>query len=117
MKELEWLKEEIKTEAFRNARKKIVICHFPIVKNEKQGHGMQFMAEHFGPVLKAAGIDLMISGHLHTNAFHEAGKSGFNYPVLVNSDVSFVEVEADARVIKAVVKDVNGKIIQTYIID
>lgn len=78
---------------------------------------MQFMAEKFGPVLETAGIDLLISGHLHINDFYEAGRSGFNYPVLVNSNVSFVEVEADTMEIKAAVKDVYGKIIHSYVID
>lgn len=112
--ELEWLKNEVKSESFRNAAKRIVIVHMPIVKEEKQGHGMQFLAENFGPVLSSANIDLMLSAHTHRNTWYEKGKSGFQYPVLVNSANSFVEVTADKNEIKATVKDVTGKVINTY---
>lgn len=114
MEELEWLKNEVKSEAFRNATKRIVIVHMPIVKEEKQGHGMKFLSDNFGPVLSNAGIDLMMSAHTHRNTWYEKGKSGFNYPLLVNSANSFVEVAADRNVITATVKDVNGKVINTY---
>lgn len=114
--ELEWLKKEVKSEEFRNAKYRIVLVHFPIVKAEKQGYGTKFLADHFGPVLQGAGINLMMSAHIHRNAFYEADKSGFGYPVLVNSNNSFVEVTADSQGIKAVVKDVTGKQIMEYII-
>ncbi|HNW57011.1 MAG TPA: FN3 domain-containing metallophosphoesterase family protein [Bacteroidales bacterium] len=112
--ELEWLKKEVLSDEFRNAKYKIVLVHIPIVKGENQGHGTKFLADNFGPVLKAAGIDLMISGHIHRNAFYDAGKSGLGYPVLVNSNNSFVEVAVDNSGIKAIVKDISGKQISEY---
>lgn len=112
--ELEWLKNEVKSESFRNAAKRVVIVHMPIVKEEKQGHGMQFLADNFGPVLSSANVDLMLSAHTHRNTWYEKGKSGFQYPVLVNSANSFVEVTADRNEIKATVKDVTGKVINSY---
>lgn len=112
--ELEWLKNEVKSDAFRNAKHRIVIVHMPIIKEEKQGYGMKYLSDNFGPVLNASGVCLMLSAHTHRNTFYEAGKSGFSYPVLVNSNNSFVEVEADIQGIKAVVKDTGGKIINTY---
>ena len=114
LEELEWLKNEIKSEAFRNAKHRIVIVHMPIIKEERQGWGMRFLSDHFGPVLKNAGIDLMISGHTHRNSFYDRAKSGFDYPVLVNSNNSFAEVDADLQGIKATVRDITGKNIATY---
>ena len=116
MTELEWLKKEVKSDAFRNAKQRIVIIHMPVLKEEKQNYGMKFLSDNFGPVLKGAHIDLMISGHTHRNAYYEAGKTGFDYPLLVNSNNSFVEVEADLQGITATVKDPGGKIINTYTI-
>lgn len=116
LEELEWLKKEVKSDAFRNAKHRIVIVHMPIIKEEKQGHGLKFLSDNFGPVLQGAGVDLMMSGHTHRNSFYEAGKSGFGYTVLVNSNNSFVEVEADLRGLKAVVKDVTGKQLAEYVI-
>lgn len=112
--ELDWLKKEVKSETFRNAKYRIVMIHMPVIKEEKQGYGMKFLADNFGPVLQAAGIDMMMSAHTHRNAYYDSGKSGFGYPVLVNSNNSFVEVVVDPQGIKAEVKDVQGNVISTY---
>lgn len=112
--ELEWLKNEIKSAAFKNAKYRIVLVHIPIIKQEKQGWGAAFLAENFGPVLKDARIDLMISAHTHRYALYGKDKTGFNYPLLVNSNNSFVEVLADQSGIKATVKDLTGKVLGEY---
>jgi len=114
--ELEWLRAEVKSDAFRNAKKKIVVIHMPVVKEEKQNSGMKYLSENFGPVLQTAGVNLMISAHTHRNTFYESGESGFGYPLLVNSNNSFVEVVADEKVIRAVVRDVTGKQLAEYFI-
>jgi len=114
MKELEWLKEEVKSDAFHNAKYRIVMIHMPVVKEEKQNWAMKFLSDNFGPMLSVAGIDLMMSAHIHRNVFYEKGKSGFTYPVLANSNNSFVTVVAGSDGIKAVVKDVSGKTIAEY---
>ena len=113
-KELEWLREEVKSSQFKLAKYRVVLVHMPIIKAEKQNHGMTFMSENFGPVLKEAGIDLMMSAHTHRNAYYEKDKTGFGYPLLVNSSNSFVEVNADNNEIKAILKDVEGKVISEY---
>lgn len=114
--ELEWLKNEVLSDACRNASRRIVIIHMPVLKEQEQNHAMKFLADNFGPVLQTANVDLMISAHTHKNVFYEADKSGFGYPLLVNSNNSFVEVVADLNGIKAVVKDIEGKVINSYTI-
>jgi len=114
LEELEWLKKDVKSDAFRDAKHRIVIVHMPIIKREEQKSGQKFLADNFGPVLMSAGIDLLISGHTHRNSYYETGKSGFGYPVLVNSASSFMEVYADNKEIKATVKDLKGEIIAEY---
>jgi hypothetical protein len=114
--ELNWLKNEIKSDSFRNSKYRIVLIHMPVIREEKQGYGIKYLADNFGPVLRAGGINLMISAHTHRNTFYEADKSGFGYPVLVNSNNSFVQVVADSKGINAVIKDVEGTVISTYLI-
>jgi UDP-2,3-diacylglucosamine pyrophosphatase LpxH len=63
LEELDWLKNEVASDDFKEAFFRIVIVHMPIIKNNKNWYGMEFLAEHFGPVLNEANIDLMISGH------------------------------------------------------
>jgi UDP-2,3-diacylglucosamine pyrophosphatase LpxH len=114
LEELEWLKNEVKSDAFRKAKYRIVLIHMPVVKEDNQAYGLKFLADNFGPVLQGTGVDLMLSAHIHRNAFYESGKSGFGYPVLVNSNETFIEVKADMNSIKAEVKDVSGRILNSY---
>lgn len=114
LQQLEWLKNEVKNENFIKAKYRIVIVHMPIIKEEKQGHGMRFLADYYGPILSNAGTDLLISAHTHRNAFHDKGKSGFNYPVIVNSADTYIEVYADRKEIKATIRDLKGDQIAEY---
>jgi UDP-2,3-diacylglucosamine pyrophosphatase LpxH len=114
LSELEWLKEEVLSVPFKKAKCRIVMVHMPILKADNQNHAMTFLSENFGPIFQEAGIDLMISAHIHRNEFYEKDKTGFGYPLLVNSNNSFIEVNADNQSIKAVVKDLSGKIIAEY---
>lgn len=114
LEQLEWLKKEVKSEAFLKARYRIVIVHMPIIKEEKQAHGLKFLTDHFGPVLKSANINLMMSAHMHRNSFYDKERSGFGYPVLINSNNSFVEVFVDNNRIEAVVKSEKGRLTARY---
>ena len=114
LKELEWLKQEVKSSSFLDAKYRIVLIHMPVIKEANQSWAGKFLSDNFGAILNGSRINLMISAHFHKNIFHEKGKSGFDYPVLINSNNSFVEVVADAAGIKAVVKDTAGKTIAEY---
>ena len=114
LEELEWLKEEVSSDDFKNALFKVVIIHMPIIENKKNWYGMAFLAEHFGPVLKEAGIDLMISGHTHKNAWIDAKKSGFGYPVMISSNNNYIEAEVNEKEISLILKDLEGKVEQRY---
>ncbi|WP_372934051.1 metallophosphoesterase [Mariniphaga sediminis] len=112
-KQLEWLKREIAGREFLDAEVKIVVIHMPIIENKENWYGMAQLAEHYGPVLRDAGIDLMISGHTHTNEWIDSEKSGFGYPVIICSHEDFLEVELDATMIKCEVKGMDGKVVQS----
>jgi len=115
--ELSWLKKEVKSDEFNNAIYKVVIIHMPILKHEKSWHGMAFLAEYFGPVLQETGIDLMISGHTHRNAWIEAKDSGFGYPILISSNNNFIEASVNEQEISLILKDLNGEIETQYLVD
>jgi predicted phosphodiesterase len=112
LKELEWLKKEVAGEAFQNAQFKIVIVHMPIIQNKMNWYGMEFLAEHFGPVLEKAGIDLMISGHTHKNAWIKSSISGFGYPVMISSNNNYIEANVDEKIITLRLKDLDGKVVE-----
>jgi UDP-2,3-diacylglucosamine pyrophosphatase LpxH len=111
---LEWLKKEVISDEYANARFKVVIVHMPILKNKKNGYGMEFLAEHYGPVLQEAQIDLMISGHMHDNKWISGKKSGFGYPVMICSNNDYVEGEIVKNKISLRLKNIDGKVVKEY---
>ncbi|MCF6357875.1 MAG: metallophosphoesterase [Draconibacterium sp.] len=117
LKQLEWLKKEVVSKEFKKAQFNIVIVHMPIIKNKENRYGMEFLAEHFGPVLKKAKIDLMISGHMHKNKWINAKKSGFNYPVIICSNNDYIEAEVDKTGISIHLKNLDGDIIDEHKIE
>ena len=77
----------------------------------KSWHGEKECTDKFTPILNQMGIDLMICGHTHSDAFHEPNEQ-IHYPVLVNSNNGVVDAKADARELKVKVIHDDGK---TYI--
>lgn len=124
LQELEWLKKEIKTPAFLNAAYRIFIVHMPILPGFKgivgripllfgdsRGHGPEFLARHFGPVIREAGADLMIAGHTHRHLWLPAPFSGYGFPMLINGSNNFVKGEATDRSLSITVTSDKNEII------
>jgi predicted phosphodiesterase len=117
LNELEWLKKEVTSNEFVNAQFKIVIIHMPIKQDKRNWYGMEFLAKHFGPVLKESGIDLMISGHTHKNAWINQSQSGFGYPVMISSNNNYLEVQVNKKEISIDLKDLEGKVVEEYVVE
>ncbi len=114
LEQLEWLKREVKSKRFKEASFRIVVVHMPIIEKQKNWYGMAFLAKHFGPVLQDAGIDLMLSGHIHKNIWIPADSSGFGYPVMIASNHNFTEVIVDEKKIVLKLKDIEGSVVKKY---
>lgn len=114
--QLEWLADELRDKNRGDVKFTVVIIHMPVIKSEKQGYGMQYLSEKFGPVLSEAGIDLMISGHTHRTASLDRGESGFNYPVVISSNKTYTEIEAIGKELRWWIKDSEGAVVDSGII-
>ena len=110
LQELEWLKDELKTPAYRNAPFRVIIVHMPIIPaykgiygrmpflvRDNRGYGPSFLAEHFGPVIREAGADLLIAGHTHRHLWLSPPFSGYGFPLLINGNTNYVKVEASEQ--------------------
>jgi acid phosphatase type 7 len=113
MQELAWLREHVKTPAYRNAAYRVIIVHMPVLAGEKYGYGPQFLADHFGPVIREAGADLMIAAHTHSHLWLDPPASGFGFPMLINSNTNFVQVEASPKSLAVKVTSDKGEVIMT----
>ncbi len=82
----EWLKAEVRSQAFRDATYRIVVAHMPFFGNERtrvSGAGPTSCREHFGAILNEAGIDLHIAGHTHRADWVEPTAGANRFPIVV----------------------------------
>lgn len=80
LEQTKWLEKHIQSKEFKKAKIKIVFFHMPISENSTR-HGTKFITDHWGPILKEAGIDLLICGHTHRYQLQEETPWGF--PILI----------------------------------
>ena len=97
LQQLEWLKVHLQSDEYRRADFRLIIIHMPIMPGERAGYGPKFLFEHFGPVLREAGADLMVSAHTHRIQWLDASSSGLGFPVLINGSNSFITLEANRK--------------------
>ncbi len=94
--EAEWLRGVVSSEEFRSAPVRIVFLHMP--PSPKGWHGGAEISRLFVPILNQAGIDLMLSAHIHGYKLYPAGhkSTGCAFPVLCNPNRTRMDVEATA---------------------
>lgn len=110
----EWLRGVVESDAFRKARYRIVVTHFPLVMNErsrKEGSwtGWQDAIDKFLPVLRGAGVDLLVAGHTHQFEYYPAGTSGTDFPVVVQGASSAARLDCADGKVRVRVVDHKGK--------
>jgi len=109
--ELEWLKEEVKSEAFRNATYRVYLIHMPVHAGDGSSHSLLFLSDHFGPVIKEAGGDLMISAHTHRHLWLPEKLSGLGMPLLINGNLNRIEAEAGEQGLKIKVLSETNEVV------
>ena len=108
--QVEWMKQLYKNEDFNGAAFKVVIAHMPPSVSPDIWHGQKEVLEKFVPILNVLKVDLMLCGHLHRNVYEEKSQL-IQFPVLVNSNNSAVEVHATDTKLDVKVVDVDGKVV------
>ena len=108
--EAEWLRGVVSSEEFRSAPVRIVFLHMP--PSPKGWHGGAEISRLFVPILNQAGIDLMLSAHIHGYKLYPAGhkSTGCTFPVLCNPNRTRMDVEATAGRIECDIFDKEGKL-------
>lgn len=101
----EWLEQVLKSKEYKEAPFKVVVCHIPPFGG---WHGNKEVAEKFIPLLNNAGADVMLCAHLHRYVRNEA-KDGVNFPVIVNSNNTVLQAEAQPGKLSIKVLDQEGK--------
>ncbi|NGM62520.1 phosphoesterase [Sphingobacterium sp. SGG-5] len=107
----EWLKQVVKTKAFKAAKHRIVMAHIPPIKDDGTStrvsvHGPDMVYKLYLPILNKEKIDLMISGHTHRFQLIEKNKNVNNFPILINDNDSMSLYTVSAKGVH--VKTVNS---------
>jgi len=102
-----WLRNIVKTDAFRNAKYKIAICHIPPADG---WHGSQEIARKWVPILNAAGIQVMLSAHEHRHRIQQASETTL-FPIIVNSNNNIIKAKITGEQAVFSVFDPAGKLV------
>ena len=108
--QVEWLKEVVKSEEFLSAPFKVVTCHIPPFGG---WHGNDEVARKFIPVLEQAGVDIMLSAHLHRYVHQQKGE-GAAFPIVVNSNDTVLKAVVDGHTMKVEVLGMDGKTVDKF---
>lgn len=102
----EWLRGAVTSEPFLTAPVRIVFIHVPPIG--KSWHGLIEVREKFIPILDKAGIDLMLSGHIHRHKYMPTDESGLTFPILINSNRDILEIDVTNGTISVDMKGEDG---------
>lgn len=84
MEQVDFLKGELSSKEFKEAKKRILVHHIPIY-GWKNGNLCEPL---WRPLLENAPFDLAVNGHMHSYAFHPKGACENPYPVVVGGGKS-----------------------------
>lgn len=108
-----WLKNEVSSEEFNQAKYKIALFHIPPYTNSK-GQGGMDITKKWGPTLNDANIDMVISGHHHRFARIAAveGKNEFPVIVLGKDMILYTNVTSGKLIVE--IKDITGAPVDSF---
>lgn len=107
-----WLNEITRTDAYKNAKYKIAICHIPPATG---WHGSREILNKWVPILNNAGIQIMLSGHEHRHRIIQPDAT-VKFSVLVNSNNNIIKAKISDQEARFTVFDLNGKKVDELII-
>jgi len=105
----EWLSQAVESLEFKNAKYKIVICHMPPFGG---WHGELDILKKFVPILNKAGVQIMLSGHLHKHILQQK-MDNVNFPILVNSNNNVIKASMTESEGLIKVLDQKGTVIES----
>lgn len=106
--EAKWLKTVVESEEFRSAPFRVAVIHVPPYGDT--WHGNLHSQKLFLPILNDANIDLMLCGHLHKHVWLPQGKTKAAFPIMINSNMDRLDLEADSRQIDMKVVKLDGSV-------
>ena len=107
--EAQWLKQQVESEAFRNAPYRIILIHMPPARDDNDWYGVTELRELFIPILQNKDVNLMLCGHEHHLSIFNEKESSFGFPLVINSNNTRLDVSVDKSGIEVNAIDTEGK--------
>jgi predicted phosphodiesterase len=114
----EWLKTEVKSDAFKQAKHRILIHHIPLYNHNDRATSI-LSRTLWAPILDSVPIDVAISGHTHQHDFIPTKAARNNYPVLIGGgktleDGTVIVLSATNDQLSIKMLNASGEIISNY---
>ncbi len=109
----QWLREAVKSEEFRNAKFRVVVAHMPPRPAKDMWHGQYEVLNKFVPILNEAGIDVMLSGHLHRHYVCKPDNE-VKFPVVVNSLNHVISGWTEGNELHLDMYDTKGALVEKF---
>jgi hypothetical protein len=110
----EWLSDDIRSDGFKNAVFKIVLCHIPPFGGN-DWHGEQYIRNVWGPLFNESGISLLVCAHTHRFNKLDADEH-HNYPMVIGDTNTTIKITAKKDRIEVWVTDKDGQIKESFFI-
>lgn len=107
-----FLKEELGSDAFQSATKRVLIHHIPIYGLREGAYNPSL--EAWGDILEDAPFDVALNGHTHRFAYHPKHTIGNNFPVVIGGGnnpqtATMMILKKENGTMTLQVLDVNGE--------
>lgn len=112
-----WLKEVMKSKAFKKAKFRVVMMHIPIFHAD-EWHGTLHCRELFAPLFDTHKVDLVISGHTHTYGVHPPSAE-HSFPMIIgggpnNGNRTLIKVKANMNTLNVSMLKEDGTEVGKY---
>ena len=111
-KEAAWVAEQVKSDAFRQAAFRVVLCHIPLRPSRPNDYRLPIIE-----ALNGTGVDLSISAHMHKPAYHEP-EPGRDFPIVVGgapkpAEATVIRVEAEPTEMRLQMTLADGTLLES----
>lgn len=105
-----WLAGILQSDLYTKAAHRIVVAHMP--PSQDKWHGGREVEEKFMPLLRKAGVDVMLCGHTHKGSVTRPDEKT-PFPIVVNSSKTAMKVSVSERGISIRSIDASGMTVQS----
>lgn len=107
-----WLAGAIRNKDFQKAKFRICLIHIPPAdKADAKFVKPKWLWSNFGPLLNRGKVDLLISGHTHSDAVQAAGVDGLQFPILVGGAETVIRCDVSGDEVRITNTALNGTVL------